>query len=285
MLVSTCKTAFHYLKRRGVVSDRRAIDKPVLKVRADAGTSTLDLGLRIVEFLAQHEQPASLGRIAQSLQASKATVYRHLQTLVRHGFARRSGEKGSYQAGVKLLVLGEASRRCFDVVPSARDELTELAKATGQAASVAAIVDGELIVLDMVQGHSVVAFATRPGTRLGIHASALGKVWLAFDPRMAEAPCWWEPLRPWTSATITTHAALRRAVDLTRKRGWALAPNETIIGINTIAAPVFNHRSELVASLGITGSVQFIETQPRRELVAAVVAAANRVSQRLRSGQ
>lgn len=253
--------------------------------RADSGTSTLDLGLRIVEFLARHERPASLGEIARAQQASKATVHRHLQTLVRRGFARRCGEKGSYQAGVKLLILGEVTRRGFDVVPSARDELTELGKATGQAASVAAIVDGELVVLDMVQGHSVVEFGTRPGTRLGIHSSALGKIWLAFDPRMAQAPCWSGPLKPWTPATITDHAALRRAVDLARKRGWAVAPNETIIGINTIAAPVFNHRSELVASLGITGSIQFIAPQPKPELVAAVVAAAGRVSQRLRSGR
>src|SRR5690606_5621642 len=86
-----------------------------------SGTSTLDLALRIIEFLARQERPASLGKIAETLSASKATVYRHLQTLVRHGFARRSGDKGNYQAGVKLLVLGEASRRGFDVVPSARD--------------------------------------------------------------------------------------------------------------------------------------------------------------------
>lgn len=250
-----------------------------------SGTSTLDLALRIIEFLARQERPASLGMIAETLSASKATVYRHLQTLVRHGFARRSGDKGSYQAGVKLLVLGEASRRGFDVVPSARDELTELGKLTGQAASVTAIVDGELVVLDMVQGHSVVEFGTRPGTRLGIHSSALGKIWLAFGTGAAEARCWREPLKAWTSETITDHAALKRAVNVVKKRGYALAPNETIIGINTIAAPVFNHRSELVAALGITGSIQFIEANPNPKLIAAVIAAAKRVSQRLRSGE
>jgi DNA-binding IclR family transcriptional regulator len=185
---------------------------------------------------------------------------------------------------VKLLILGEASRRGFDVVPSARDELTDLGKLTGQAASVAAIVDGELVVLDMVQGHSVVEFGTRPGTRLGIHSSALGKIWLAFGTGAAQTRCWSEPLKAWTSATITDHGALNRAVNLTKKRGYALAPNETIIGINTIAAPVFNHRSELVAALGITGSIQFIEANPKPNLIAAVVLAADRVSRRLKSG-
>jgi DNA-binding IclR family transcriptional regulator len=290
--------AFHYLKQQdmvrtlatkssvGSVRPSGSRSKRAARTASDThvGTSTLDLGLRIVEFLARQERPAPLGKIATNLSASKATVYRHLQTLVRHGFARRSGDSGSYQAGVKLLILGEASRRGFDVVPSARDELTDLGKLTGQAASVAAIVDGELVVLDMVQGHSVVEFGTRPGTRLGIHASALGKIWLAFGADADKAPCWNEPLRAWTSSTITDHAALKRAVSLTHKRGYALAPNETIIGINTIAAPVFNHRSELVAALGITGSIQFIEANPKPRLIKAVIAAADRVSQRLRSG-
>jgi len=251
---------------------------------ASRGTSTLDLGLRIVEFLAHQEGAAPLSTIAANLSASKATVHRHLQTLVRHGFVRRAGEKGSYQAGMKLLVLGEASRRTFGVVPTARDELTELGRVTGQAASVAAIVDGELVVLDMVQGHSVVEFGTRPGTRLGIHASALGKIWLAFGAQAVPERLWSEPLKPWTSSTITDHATLKRAVNLTRTKGWAIAPNETIIGINTIAAPIFNHRSELVAALGITGSIQFIEPTPKPDLVCAVVAAADRITRRLKTG-
>ncbi|MGD9920634.1 MAG: IclR family transcriptional regulator [Pseudorhodoplanes sp.] len=251
---------------------------------ASPGTSTLDLGLRIVEFLVREERPAPLGKIAGTLSASKATVYRHLQTLVRHGFARRCAERGSYQPGVKLLVLGEASRRSFDVVPLARDELTELGKSTGQTASVAALVDHELVVLDIVQGHSVVEFGTRPGTRLGTHASALGKVWLAFGPEDERARVLSAPLKPWTSNTIVETTTLEREVAQVKKRGWATAPNETIIGINTIAAPVFNHRAELVASLGITGSIQFIEPTPKRALIEAVVAAAKRVSRRLQSG-
>ena len=49
------------------------------------GTSTLDLALRILEHLAHGSQPASLASLAATFSASKATVYRHLQTLVRKG--------------------------------------------------------------------------------------------------------------------------------------------------------------------------------------------------------
>lgn len=248
-----------------------------------AGTSTLDLALQIIEFLAQQERPISLAAIANTFSASKATVYRHLQTLVRHGFVRRGGEKGSYQAGVKLMVLGEVSRRSFDVVATARDELAVLGKTTGQAACVAAIVDGELVVLDMVQGHSFVEFGTRAGTRLALNGSALGKVWLAFGPKSLADEFWSKPMKAWTPSTITNPSTFKRVVRVAKERGWAIAPNESILGINTIAAPVFNHRSELVAALGVTGSVQFVPAMPQPDLIDAVVSAANRVTQRMRA--
>lgn len=86
----------------------------------DAGTSTLDLALRLVEFLAFQSAPLSLGEIAAAFEASKATVYRHLVTLQRHGFVRQDPATSRYEAGIKLMVLGEAQRSRFDVVTAAR---------------------------------------------------------------------------------------------------------------------------------------------------------------------
>ena len=54
------------------------------KAERGTGTSTLDMALRIVEFLAAQDQPLTLAHIAKAFSASKATVYRHLVTLQRH---------------------------------------------------------------------------------------------------------------------------------------------------------------------------------------------------------
>src|ERR1700687_4828384 len=80
------------------------------------GTGTLDLALQILEFLAYQSQPASLGAIAKHFSASKATVYRHLQTLLRRGFVHQDAASARYEVGIKLVVLGEAARGCFDLV-------------------------------------------------------------------------------------------------------------------------------------------------------------------------
>ncbi len=245
------------------------------------GTSTLDLALRMVEFLAMQSRPLALAQIAAHFSASKATVYRHLVTLQRHGFVRQDPETGRYDAGVKLMVLGEALRARFDVLSAARAELMELRDRTGQAVTICALVDGEVVVLELVQGRTLIEFATRPGTRLDFHASAHGKVWLAFGtadllPRALAAP-----LKSWTAHTITDPDALAREISLVRQRRWSTAPDEVLTGVNTLAAPIFDHRGTLVGSLAIVGATQFIPPDPPDTQVAEVTGTAARISRSL----
>jgi DNA-binding IclR family transcriptional regulator len=246
---------------------------------APAGTSTLDLALQAVEYLVQQSRPASLAQIADALSASKATIYRHLVTLQRHGFVRQEAETGRYEAGIKLMVLGEQLRQRFDIVSAAREELMTLRDRTGQAVTVCAAVDDELIVLELIQGRTLIEFSTRPGTRLAFHASAHGKIWLAFGSQERTAAIADGPLEAWTPATIVSREKLLADLDVVRDRGWATAPDEVITGVNTVAAPVFDHCKVLVGSIAIVGATQFIPPDP--EQIREVVGSAARISRGL----
>lgn len=248
---------------------------------APAGTSTLDLALQVVEYLVQQSRPASLAQIAEALAASKATIYRHLVTLQRHGFVRQEAETGRYEAGIKLMVLGEQLRQRFDIVSAAREELMTLRDRTGQAVTVCAAVDDELIVLELIQGRTLIEFSTRPGTRLAFHASAHGKIWLAFGSQERTAAIADAPLEAWTPATIVSREKLLADLDVVRDRGWATAPDEVITGVNTLAAPVFDHRKVLVGSIAIVGATQFIPPDPDPEQIREVVGSAARISRGL----
>ncbi|WP_341991189.1 IclR family transcriptional regulator [Azorhizobium sp. AG788] len=245
------------------------------------GTSTLDLALRMVEYLALQSRPVQLAQIATAFSASKATVYRHLVTLQRHGFVRQDPDTGRYEAGVKLMVLGEALRARFDVLSAAREDLMRLRDQTGQAVTLCALIDAELVVLELVQGRTLIEFATRPGTRLDFHASAHGKVWLAFGPATLRDTVLAGPLKAWTASTISESAALRTEIAAVATRGWSTAPDEVITGVNTLAAPVFDHRGDLVGSIAIVGATQFIPPVPDDAQVVEVVGAAGRISKSL----
>ncbi len=253
-------------------------------VRSDArpkDTSTLDLALRILDHLAQQASPIALTAIAQTFSASKSTVYRHLSALVRHGFVRRDVSTGRYAIGVKLMVLGETSRGNFEIVNVAHDALIRLRDATGQAVSLCTLLDDNLVVLDLMHGRSVVEFTTRPGTRLALHASAHGKIWLAFGPEPVLKRVLSGRREAWTSHTLIDAATLNAEVQVVRRRGWATAPNQAVMGVNTLAAPVFDYRGALAGSIAIVGSTQVIAAKPTAVQIDAVLHAARSVSRDL----
>ncbi len=246
-----------------------------------AGTSTLDFALRLIEYLVSQSGPLPLAQIARHFSASKATTYRHLVTLQRHGFVRQEAGTGRYEAGIQLMVLGEALRSRFDIVTAARAELMKLRDTTEHAVTLCAMLDGELTVLELVQGRTLIDFSTRPGTRMDLHASAHGKIWLAFGSAHLLPQVLGSPMKSWTPATIVSPEGLRREIELVRKRGWSTAPDEVITGVNTIAAPVFQHRGELAGSIAIVGSTQFIAPSPSETQIREVAAAAGRISHNL----
>src|SRR5882724_5560411 len=271
------------LKKRSATIRKQIARRNVPRASARAGaapkdTGTLDLALRILDHLAEQASPIALTAIAQTFLASKSTVYRHLSALARHGFVRRDVSTGRYAIGVKLMVLGETSRSNFEIVTVARGALLKLRDTTGQAVSLCALLDEDLVVLDLMHGRSVVEFSTRPGTRLALHASAHGKIWLAFGPEALIEMVLSAPRPAWTPHTITDAKTIASEVQAVRKRGWSAAPNQAVMGVNTLAAPVFDHRGVLVGSIAMVGSTQVIAPKPAPAQLGAVLEAARSVS-------
>jgi DNA-binding IclR family transcriptional regulator len=255
--------------------------EPQKSEREASGTGTLDMALKVLEYLANQSQPMALAQIAKVFSASKATIYRHLVTLQRHGYVRQDAETSRYEPGVKLLVLGEAVRARFDFATAARQEVSLLGEKTGQAVTICRIIDGRLIVLDLIHGRTIIEFGTRPGTELSIHATAHGKIWLAYSSDKIFDAVIAKKLKEWTPKTIVDPAALKREVDVVRTQGWATAPDELITAVNALAAPIFNHSNEIVGTVAIVGATQFIPATPKPEQIEEVVATARRISERI----
>ena len=254
---------------------------PLRVVAKGPATETVDLSLRLLERLASSREAIGVSDLAREFEASKATVYRHLRALVLHGFVHQDAATARYSAGIKLFVLGERLRERFDILAVARDDLAQLRDETGQPATLTTLVEGQVVVLEVLQGNALVNFGTQPGTILDLHASAHGKVALAFGPPSLLQQCLSKPRNAWTSHTICSPTALERAIAQVRARGWATAPNQVLEGVNGLAAPVFNHAGIYAGAVAIAGSIQYIPATPPPAQVKAVTKAAARVSQKL----
>jgi DNA-binding IclR family transcriptional regulator len=186
-----------------------------------------------------------------------------------------------YAAGIKLYILGERLRVRFDILAVARDDLVRLRDETRQPATLSALVEHQVVILEVVQGQAIVNFGTQPGTILDLHASAHGNIALAFGPEGLLDRCLSRPLKAWTSQTICTPGALRRAIAQVRARGWATAPNRVLQGVNGLAAPVFNHAGNYAGAVAIAGSIQYIPASPAPDQILAVTQTAERISRKL----
>ena len=159
--------------------------------------------------------------------------------------------------------------------------MLRLRDATGQAVTLSTLVEGKVVVLDLVQGQSVVEFGIRPGTQMGLANSAHGKTALAFGPATLIDTCLRALLPAARNETVVTPVQLKKQVAAIRRQGWATAANEVVYGINALAAPVFDHRGAYAGAIAIVGSTQFIAAKPDAAQAAQVTGAAARISAQL----
>jgi DNA-binding IclR family transcriptional regulator len=242
---------------------------------------SVDLVLRLIELLAASREPRGVTDVARELGISKPRAHRHLRALVQRGYARQDPRTERYEVGIKLLVVGEAVRDRFDVMGAIRPSMAPLREASGLAVTASALAEDAVVVLDMLQGKSLIEFGIRPGSRMDLHASAHGQVALAFGPPALLERILAGPLAAWTPHTLTQPAAVRAAVEQVRRQGWATASDAVQIGVNALAAPVFDHRGELRGAIALVGPSHLIPQAPETRLIGLITGAAADASRRL----
>jgi IclR family acetate operon transcriptional repressor len=247
----------------------------------ESGLASVDLVLGLLELLAASKQPTAMSDIAREMGISKARTHRHLRALMQHGYVLQDRSTERYEIGTKLLALGEAVRDRFDVLAATQAEIGRLRDETGQTVTVSTLIDDAVVVLELLRGKMVVEFGVRPGSTLDFHSSAHGLVALAFGPLHLQEKVLARPLKAWTPSTLTDANKLRKQIEKVRQQRWATAADQLLVGVNALAAPVFDYRNTWRGTIAIVGPTQFIRAQPSNEQLAQVTAAAAEASRRL----
>jgi DNA-binding IclR family transcriptional regulator len=180
--------------------------------------------------------PGAMGTnvLARRAGMSPSTVSRTLATLAAGGLVVHVPESGRYRLGVRLLELGHAALAGLDLRTAARPHLTALVEATGETATISAPAPPDAVTVDFVQSPASVQSVAQLGRPSVAHATAAGKVVLAFGG-IGLPP---GPLRAFTRRTLTERAALAREVARVRRQGWARAVREREDDLSALAAPV-----------------------------------------------
>jgi IclR family acetate operon transcriptional repressor len=196
--------------------------------------------------------PVDLGHkeIASRTGINGSTVSRLLSTLVGDELVSRVETTGHFRLGPRLVELGNAALARVDIREQCRPHLEALTDATGETTTLSLPYREGTITVDFVQSPSSVRSVAEVGRPSIAHATATGKVFLAYTgtavPRVLPA---------YTDRTITDHGILEAQIAEIRQRGWAQAVGERETGLNAIACPLLSGGS-LRAIIGIQGPAQ-----------------------------
>lgn len=249
------------------------------------GVQAVVLTLQILEMLAFGGEAARVTDLASALGTSKTRIFRHLQTLVALGYIVQDTNTDRYGAGVRLAQLGLASANQFDLLSVSRPVMRGLRDALGHTVVLSKVEGGRVYALDQVDGSSLLRIGIVIGSPLGLHSSAQGKLVLAFGaPDLLEETIE-AGLSASASRTITGPGRLRREIASVRAQGWAVAPSETLTGLNALAVPIFDAGDRLVGTMAILGSVDEIPRRPMPRYIALMRTAAREISTSLSPGR
>lgn len=210
--------------------------------------ATVERAVAVLHALADSAGDLGNNEISRRTSINASTVSRLLATLAQDELVTRVAESGRFRLGPRLVELGNAALARVDIRQLCHPRLEALTKATGETATLSVPYEEGMITVDFVQSPSSVRSVAQVG-RPGIHhATATGKVFLAYAGSLPTGP-----LPSYTRRTITDPSALAAEVATIRERGWAQAVGEREDELNAIAAPVIGAGGSLTAVLGLQG--------------------------------
>ena len=250
---------------------------------------SIERAAAILRLLARGSGRLGVGEIATSLGLAKGTTHGILRTLQGVGFVEQDKASGKYQLGAALLHLGTSYLDVNELRSRAINWADALASRSGEAVRIGTLLDGKVLVVHHVFRPDDSLQTLDVGALLPLHATALGKILLAYDADAATALQQSDPeLEQFTRRTLATGAQLGRAIAQVREQGWAAEVEESTSGQASVAAPIRGYGGLVVGAISIAGAVDRVcptGGRPDPALVVFVQNAARAISRDLGAGR
>lgn len=211
---------------------------------------TTSTSLAIIDVI-EAENGATINEIADEIDLAKSTVHGHLATLLHHRYIVRNN--GEYHLGMRFLSLGQVARTRDELYDIAGEQVSDLAKKTGEGVDFSVAEHGRIITL-----YNEVNSPRDPNFDLGkqfyMHNSAAGKAILA------EYPDEWirDVIDRWgmpkeTNNTITDADELFDQIEEIRDQGYAYVDEEFRKGVRAVGKTILNPDGSVFGAFSIGG--------------------------------
>lgn len=242
----------------------------------------LTRAIRILNIVADDSAKTawSVSELSDASGIAPATVYRICTTLEKELFLQKDPRTRSYRLGFRLLELGMKVVTSTDVYQTALPVMRDLAERCRETSSLT-VRDG--FAAFRIGKHEVSGgFHVAVGERAPLHVGASRRVLLAYmSPEELDTYLRGTDLVAVTDSTLTDPEVLKESLACIRRVGYAISFGERTPGSVGVAAPIYDHESQVVASLSLSVPASRFTDDRQDELTTAVSLAAHEVSRRL----
>jgi IclR family KDG regulon transcriptional repressor len=242
--------------------------------------------MEVIDIVSTNKSGVGVTEIASQMDINKSSVYRILNTLEEYGFIEQNVESGKYKLGYKFLEISSRLLDSMDLRTEAAPFLQSLEDYTNEVIHLVVYDQGEVVYLEKLEGSETLRMHSKVGRRAPMHCTSVGKAILAhLEENRVREIIEKRGLPKHTEHTITDAGLFMNELKNVKEQGYALDLEENEQGITCIAAPIFDHTEQVVASLSISGTSLRMTEERLDDLKERVMEAGRNISKRLGSFQ
>lgn len=242
----------------------------------------LEKGMGVLELLADYHNGLTIQEMCVHLNYPKTTIFRIANTLLEMGYLGKDEDTNHFYLSRKLFRLGLSALGEANILERAIEPMRRLRDDIKESVMLGTLVGNEAVLLEQVLGSHDFTFILKSGMHLCLHASAPGKVLLAYQAKEVQEELLSSlEMKKFNENTITNKVRFLEEIRKVRERGYGVDLEEEIIGVHCIGAPVFNQYGEIIACVWMSGPKGRMPLSRFPELIQRVCKCARTISQKM----
>lgn len=228
-------------------------------------SQTLVRGLEIIDTILDGRR--TITEIASHCGLTYSTAHRLISVLLQRGYLRHAAD-GELGPGTKLVQIGFAARRSFDVVSIAQPHLRKLARETADTVHLATRRGANVLYLDKIESQRPVEIRSWIGGERPAIATGVGMASLVDmpDDQLREL---FQRENGKELTGMNVKAWLKQmACYISEQVAFDLGESEP--AIRCVAAPIRDVTSTIVAAISVTSTVNYMPVERMQKLLIVV---------------
>jgi DNA-binding IclR family transcriptional regulator len=227
------------------------------RTTAGAPISSIGRAIAVLGCFNERRRALTLSEISKKSLLPMSSTHRVVAELVTGGFLVRGSDR-KYRIGTRVWSIGQLAPVSDQLRHRALPTLARLYEETGENITLAVLDRGQALYVDRIGGERSVHTGARAGGHLPLHTTGVGKVLLAWQTPEAIEKYLSRPLERTTPYSIVDPVKLKKELEETRERGYAVARQESTAGNGSVAVPILRG-GRAVAAVGVVAHLTHMD--------------------------